>query len=98
MVLRLGHKRKAYWILDSHFLILPRFRLVRVSVRRASESAMRNTSLKKEEGYFDFLNSIVGRQKESCLARSLSVVPLTIHSPFVFDGRCMHLFVVSSRL
>lgn len=57
--------------------------------------------------YLGFLNSIVPSGvvswyvkscARSCLARSLSVVPSTIHSPLVPASRCMYFCVVSSRL
>jgi len=35
---------------------------------------------------------------KSCLARSLSVVPSTSHSPFSFASRCRYFWVVFSFL
>ena len=59
---------------------------------------------KKRDCYLGFRNSIVPSgvvswcvksAVKSCLARSLSVVPSTIHSPFQFSAsRCMYFCVV----
>ena len=57
--------------------------------------------------YFGFLNSIVPSGvvssylksfSRSCLARSLSDVPSTIHSPFVNPSMCKYFCVVLSVL
>ena len=62
---------------------------------------------KRKRGYFAFLKSIVPSgvvswyvksAVSSCLARWLSVVPSTIHSPFVPASRCRYFWVVSSFL
>jgi hypothetical protein len=75
-------------------------------VRRSLTSQL--VCLTKEmRGYLGFLNSIVPSgvvnwyvksSVRSCLARSLSVVPSTIHSPFVPASRCRYFWVVSSFL
>ena len=44
------------------------------------------------------VSSYLKSASSSCLARSLSVVPSTIHSPLVNPSRCRYFWVVSSFL